>query len=229
MKLIPYLRYFRFIWKNWHLRLALFSLRHELRGEKKYGIDTIGFDDLTSLEVMSPDHRRHAYFYQPVNYFAAEKAFDILADHAPQGALVDFGCGKGRILAVAAHYGFTSIKGIEFAPALCDAAARNIRKLQKQFPQTSFQIICGDAAWYQVQPDDGVFTFFNPFDQKVMLAVVRQILKSAKQHPRDLYILYFNPTEEEVLLSAGFREVSHYSKMTYINFTMYYRAQESDD
>ena len=46
MKFIYYLRYFFFIGMNWNFRLAFFTIYHEIRGERKYHLNSIGLDRL---------------------------------------------------------------------------------------------------------------------------------------------------------------------------------------
>lgn len=227
MRLKPFLKYFFFVWRNWNLRLALFTLKHELRGERKYGIKTVGYDTLTSQKVLSEKNKKHAYIYQPVNYYAAEKAFSFLIENKAEGAVVDFGCGMGRMLAIAAHFGFKTIRGVEFAPALCEVATANAGKTIERFPDAEITVICNDAAQYEVREDEGIFVFFNPFDRQVMVPVIVNILASARKHPRDLYIVYFNPTEQDVVLSAGFEKVDRFKKFTYANYTIYFQPKES--
>src|ERR1700710_2266387 len=115
-----YIKYFLYLAWHWNLRLAIFIIRHEIKGEKKYGISTIGIDDLRKT---IPDHVLiHASVYQPINYYIAEELFDQLVLEDIQGALLDLGCGKGRVLAIAAAYGFKEIIGVDFSPALCEDA-----------------------------------------------------------------------------------------------------------
>ena len=44
-----YLLYFFYLEWYWGFRLAQFIIRHEISGEKKYGIHTIGFGNLPLL------------------------------------------------------------------------------------------------------------------------------------------------------------------------------------
>lgn len=225
MQTKPYRRYFNFILKHWNLQLALFTIVHEIRGEKKYGIDTTGYDNLATLEVTS-GNKHAAYIYQPVNFFMAEKAFNYLSQLQPTGSLVDFGCGRGRILAVAAHYGFKHVTGVEFAPELCEAAAKTVDKMTQKFPDFHGEIFCEDAIDYKLKDADTVFTFFNPFDDRVMLPVVKNIMRSYRKNPRDLIVIYFNPTEKEMFLSAGFTELWYYSKMKYLDLSILHLPQD---
>lgn len=219
MEFKKYIDYFNFIRKNWNVWLAIFTTFHELRGEKKYTINTTAVNDLKGLAITSGD-KKSAYIYQPVNYYMIETALDFLRREKVAGGLVDYGCGKGRVLAVAAHYGYEKITGIEFAPELCDEAGKNIQKVKQSYPHTSITIICDNALNYTIQPTDTIFIFFNPFDERVMLPVVKSILKSVKDYEREIIVVYFNPTEKEIFLSAGFREIWYYRKMEYLDFSI---------
>ncbi len=225
MPLKTYLKYFFFILKNWGISLAAFTLYHEIRGEKKYGIKTTGFNNLSKLKVESAN-KRSAFIYQPVNYYMAEKAFGYLTSLNPEGYLVDFGSGKGRIMTIAAHFGFKKITGVEFAPELCKAAAPNMESAMEQFPDAELNVLCMDAAIYPVKDADSIFIFFNPFDGRVMLEVVKNILKSLRTHPREVFVVYFNPTEKEIFLSAGFSEIWYFEKMAYLDVCILYREKE---
>lgn len=219
MQLKKYLDYFLFIGKNWNFFLATFTVYHEIKGERKYKLDTTYINNLKQVEVIG-ENKTAAYIYQPVNYYMLERAFAFLKEENISGALVDFGCGFGRILIVAANFGYTKITGVEFVPLLCNEARKNIQKAQTDFPETRFEIFCGDAIDYNIQKEENIFTFFNPFDERVMLPVVKNILKSIREFPRKISVVYFNPTEKEIFLSAGFEEIFYLEKMKYLDVSI---------
>ncbi len=219
MKMKKYIDYFQFIRKNWNLGLAIFTCYHEICGEKKYHLNTTYTNDLRQLEITS-GNKKNAYIYQPVNYYMLETALQFLKEQNINGGLVDFGCGMGRILVVASHYGFKDITGVEFSPELCNDARNNLKETIQSFPDNQINIICENAGVYCIKKQEAIFIFFNPFDEVVMLPVVKNILKSFKENPREITVVYFNPTEKEIFLSAGFREVWYYQKMEYLDFSI---------
>lgn len=219
MNLLYYLRYFYFISSNWNVKLAAFTLYHEIKGEKKYQTNTLNIDRLHHLNIAG-ENLKHASIYQAVNYFILEKAFDFFKGDFKDKSFVDFGCGKGRVMIVAAHYGFKSITGIEFADQLCKEANRNTSLIKRDFPSATFNIHCMDAVNYKIRPEENVFFFFNPFDEVVMLQVVKNLLNSIKENPRKVHILYVNPLHKDLFLSAGFQEVFYFKKMTYIELSI---------
>jgi hypothetical protein len=219
MKSLYYLKYFYFIARNWNLRLAAFTVYHEIKGEKKYQLETVKVDTLQNQKVRS-DNLKHASIYQATNYFIIEKAFEFLRLENANFHLVDFGSGKGRIMVVAAYYRFKKITGIDFSQSLCNEAEVNIEKIKPRFPSVEFEIICDDAVNYPIKNDDTVFFFFNPFDEVVMLHVVKNILASLKKNERKIYIVYVNPLHKEMFLSAGFEEEYYFKKMEYLEFVI---------
>ena len=88
------------------------------------GYDTSKLNDLKKLSIKG--NNIHAKIYQGANYFLLEKVFSYLQNINANKNIVDFGCGKGRVLVVAAYYGFNKITGIDFAKELCDEARKNI-------------------------------------------------------------------------------------------------------
>jgi len=219
MIFLYYFKYFFFISKNWNPTLAFFTVYHEIKGERKYGINTIEIDRLHQLKIES-ENLIHSSIYQGANYYVLEKAFDFLKSKNINTSIIDFGCGKGRVLAVAAFYGFKSITGIDFSPELCGTAEKNIASIKAKFPSTNFSVICLDAVNYKIQKDTQVFFFFNPFDEVVMLAVAKNMLASLKENQRKIYIVYVNPLHKEIFQSAGFQEEYYLKKMKYIELSI---------
>lgn len=227
MNAINYLKYFFFIGTHWNFRFAAFTIYHEIRGERKYQIDTSLIDYLNGEKIES-DNLDHASIYQGANYYLVEKAFEYLKDENANNRITDLGCGKGRVLVIAAHYGFTMVTGVDFAPLLCAKAERNIDKVKILFPSSNFKIICSDAVNYKIEKDTNVFFFFNPFDDVIMLQVVKNILSSLKENGRKIYVVYVNPLHKDIFLSAGFTEEYYLMKMKYLELSILSKETEDD-
>ena len=210
-----YFRLFFFIAFNWNIKLAWFTIYHEISGEKKYKINTSKIENVKKLSIKG-DNLKHAELYQGANYFLLENIFGYLKSIDANQNLLDFGCGKGRVLSVAAYYGFRKITGIDFAKELCEEARKNIAPVQQRFPEKIFNVIHANAVDYKIESDTNVFFFFNPFDEVVMLAVVKNILRSLKENPREVYVVYLNPVNKEIFLSAGFEQIFYLQKLKYI-------------
>lgn len=216
LKAFNYIRYFTYIALNWNLRLASFTVYHEIRGEGKYKINTTGINDLKKLELKGK-FRDQAEVYQGASYHVMEKLFSRLVSLGVSGPFVDFGSGKGRVMVVAAYFGFLKITGVEFARELVVLASENIRKAQTLFPETRFVLLHENAVNYEIGSDAEIFFFFNPFKKQVMRKVCGNILSSVRKYPRTVYVVYVNPQLKEVFVDAGFEEVFYYRKMQYVD------------
>ncbi len=224
MRYFYYLRLFFYITYKWDFKLALFTIIHEIKGEKKYHLNTSRLDNLKGPSIKG-DNLEGAATYQGANYYLLEDVFDYLRSINANENIIDFGCGKGRVLVVSASYGFNKITGIDFAKELCDEARKNIIPVQKRFADKIFNVIHANAVDYKIENDSNVFFFFNPFDEVGMLAVAKNILKSLKEFPRETYVVYLNPLHKEIFLSACFEEIYHLESFKYVEASVLMKSE----
>ena len=217
MRTLAYIKYFFYLAVNWNFSIALYVIRNEIKGEKKYRINTTGADELKSLEEKGIDIE-HATIYMPVSYDFLEEIFNSINNLVPKPYrhLLDIGCGKGRILCVAPHYGFMQLTGVDFSKELIDAAAINLEYKRKQFPQLDFELYNNDAFYFEIPGDVDCIFLFNPFDEVIMSGVVYNILESLKLKPRCITVVYINPLHKEAFTIAGFKEVYYKKTMRYL-------------
>lgn len=217
--MLTYIKYFYFLFINWNLRIAVYMIRQEIKGEKKYGIKTTGQDELINLENMGIDIT-HATIYMPVNYALLEETFKQLNFEPvigkPLKHFLDIGCGKGRALCVAAHHGFTKVTGLDFSRSLCEMATENLAKTKQLVPELQYTVINNDAFYFEIPEDVDCIFLFNPFDEIIMSAVVNNIFSSLQNNPRKISIIYVNPLHKELFLKAGYTQTWQTKKMKYI-------------
>lgn len=190
----------------------------EIAGEKKYGINTTGADELFKLEDQGIDIS-HATIYMPVSYPLLEEAFKQL-NLKSSNHFLDIGCGKGRALCVAAHQGFKKVTGLDFARDLCEAAKENLAITKQQIPSLEYKVINNDAFYFEIPADVDCIFFFNPFDEIIMSAVVKNIFTSLKNNARNITIIYVNPLHKEIFLKAGYKETWYSKKMKYLEVSV---------
>ena len=214
-KLKAYLHYFFYLGWNWNFRLAATILYHEIKGEKKYDIETTGIDNLT--DSVAEKDLESASIYQPVNYFIAEWLFAQLNTNEKAGkSLVDAGCGRGRVMAMAAHHGFGEIFGFDISPRLCYEALPNIQTIKNRFPKTVISLECTDAREVAIPDDCSVIFLFNPFDKTVMAPFLKNVMESLSKYPRPMKILYANPECRQLWEEAGFKAVANIKKLKWL-------------
>lgn len=220
MTFLYYIKYFFYIALNWNLRLAFFSIYHEIRGELKYNINTSRLNDLKQLAVKG-NNRQYAEIYQGASYYLLENIFSYLKKINAPDDIIDLGAGKGRVLVVAAHYGFQKITGVDFAAALCKEAEINCRIITQRFPDAVWNVLHANAANFKFDNDDHIFFFFNPFKETVMAQVINNISESQKKHPREIFVVYINPQHKALFITAGFNEIYSVKKMQYVDAVIY--------
>ena len=196
--------------------IATHILFHEIKGEKKYGINTIGIDNLEQLES---DQLDHATIYMPAIYSMLELVFEKI-NIASFNHLLDIGCGKGRAICVAAAKGCKKVSGIDFSKDLCMDAIQNLTIIQQMKPLLQAKIINNDAYTYAIPNDVDCIFLFNPFDDYLMKGVVGNIQQSLAAHPRKITIIYANPLNKARFIDEGFKEIFYSRKMRYIEVSI---------
>lgn len=214
MAFLDYTRYFFYLASNWNIRIATHIIGHEVKGERKYDIQTTGADELDSLEEKGID-TEHSTIYMPVSYDVLE---DVFKQYDPSRSkhLIDIGCGKGRVMCVAAHMGATKITGIDFSKEFCDQSKLNLLKTQQKFPQLQFRVFNNDAFYFDIPADADCIFLFNPFDEVIMRGVIENIEISLEENPRDITVIYANPLQKHLFLEAGYTQTYHTIKMKYL-------------
>ncbi|MEO6538487.1 MAG: class I SAM-dependent methyltransferase [Ferruginibacter sp.] len=214
MQSIKYIQYFFYLAYNWNLRIALHVIKNEIKGEKKYDINTTGVDELKILSQKGIDIS-HATIYMPASYDLLEEIFRQ-ADLKSVKHFVDIGCGKGRVMCVAASQGVNKITGIDFSKELSVAANINLAKTKQHFPALQYKIINNDAFYFDIPDDVDCIFMFNPFDEIIMKGVEKNIEKSLAKSPRKMIIIYLNPVQKQIFLSKGYREIVHRKHLHYL-------------
>ena len=217
--MIKFLKYYFYLFSNWNIRIATHIIINEIKGERKYIIDTTGADELESLRKSGIDIS-HATIYMPVSYDILES---ILQKVSEMGCnqLTDIGCGKGRVMCVAAHYGIHNLRGVDISKEFCEKAKSNLKKTASKIKNLNYEVRNDDAFYFDIATDTECVFLFNPFDEIIMSGVIQNILKSLKLQPRKLIIVYMNPLYEKQFLSAGFKKVYSEKKLEYLDGAIY--------
>ena len=161
----------------------------------KYGVETCGITPLEGLTI-SGANKEHGARYQPTRVLRLRKMLFVLRFITPaDSVLVDIGCGKGRVLLLAAQHGFREVRGVEFARELCETARHNWAAFQARTgSQTKCRIIQADVTEYAIQPEEQVFFLFNPFDETILGKLLANLAASLRTAPRKILLLFYFPS-----------------------------------
>jgi tRNA A58 N-methylase Trm61 len=179
-----YFRYFVFI-----LRIYFY--------EKPRGLDFYA-RDLTLYK--SSNHQYHGYSVCPAKHL--KKIFSSI-NISGQNAFLDIGCGKGYVLAFATKYSFKKIAGFDISSNLIQIAQKNILKLNLK----QIQVFTADALYYEHYDEFDHFFLFNPFPSEIMKPTIEKIIMSIKKNPREVTIIYYNPTCHKDFMETGYFEL----------------------
>lgn len=219
MRFFSLARYFFFLASKWNIGIAWHILIEEIRGERRYKLKTTGFDKLKSLAAKGID-TSHATIYMPASYDMLELVFSALKDQQLQH-FVDLGCGRGRAMAVAAHFGFTKITGIEFSEQLSDQATKNLSSTGKRIPGLQWNVINADVRSYNIPNDADCIFIFNPFDEVVLTRVIHNIERSLRSNPRNIHVIYLTPHYRHIFDMNGYKIVKQIRIMEFLDGIIY--------
>lgn len=156
------------------------------------GTDTWREAPLWSLKIQS-DNAKFGVNYQTVDPQMFLEAIDTAHLRPQEFTFVDLGCGKGRILILAARYGFKRVIGVEFSPQLAATARQNLRQVG-----VSAELLEMDASEMELPGGNVLVYMYNPFRSFVMERVVGNLLDWRRSHTERLLVFYLNPTCEKL-------------------------------
>jgi SAM-dependent methyltransferase len=155
--------------------------------DARHGTDTGGQHGLWSQRIDSSNAQHGVHYVS-----AGENHIEVLLDPLPRSAtVVDVGCGKGRVLIVAAKMGFKRVVGVEFVQEWAALAKINLQKTQ-----LAATVVCGDAAAYEFPEEPLIVYLYNPFNDVVMKPVASRL----KRHRTDVdvWVVYVNPRHRDL-------------------------------
>ena len=160
-----------------------------------------------------PNHPsvRHATIYFPTRVRPFMKMLKTLNLNKSNTVFVDFGCGKGRALLLAAEFGIKKVKGIEFCDKLSSIALNNIQRYSDKYNTSSveFEVINNDMSLYNLDELDNLFYFYNPCDEYILDKVIHNIIDSFSEAPRRGTIVYQNNTISHPTIFDNYKELSY--------------------
>jgi SAM-dependent methyltransferase len=161
-----------------------FDLRH--------GTDTAEEVGLVLTGVSSEQARQGNGVYRPLWESTFHEALRTLGVPLDGFTFVDLGCGKGKVLMLAAGYPFARIVGVEYSPGLHAIARRNLELFQPEpQPCRRLEAVLDDARRYRLPAGPVVALIFNSFDPATTRDVMRNIeAEAVRDEP--LYVLYVN-------------------------------------
>ncbi|HOT22981.1 MAG TPA: class I SAM-dependent methyltransferase [Thermoleophilia bacterium] len=177
--------------------------------DEAHGTDTAGILVGREQGLGVSDGGHVVSHYETSSETAIRLALDSLPIDPSGFTFVDLGCGKGKPLMVAASYGFRRLVGVDISPVCIQAARRNIERYGPEpIDASRVELRVEDAEDFEFPDDPLVVYLFNPFPQSVVESVIAKLEESLSRTPREVTIVYMNPTAAAaVRRSAFFRRI----------------------
>jgi SAM-dependent methyltransferase len=194
--------------------------------DRRHRVDTAGLFYADQLATGHPRDLHSAGYYATAPSLI-HAALGHWADTLPgtgyaltDYALLDLGCGKGRVLLLASDYPFRHITGIELHPGLADVARRNLRRWMnrpaRKSPNRSLntaahpqsirsqsnrpgpasprvEVIQDDVLAVPFPPGPLVLFYFNSFEREIIEPFLDKLLAEAASRPDPMDLIYIHP------------------------------------
>ena len=174
---------------------------HENTWDKLLQIQTIGRDDLSADEYHHP--------YEPTPYCVLER----LAESgliSQNDAVLDYGCGKGRVGFFLSYRTKAKTIGIEYDERIYESAINNrkstISRIKPDFVLTR-------AEEYAVPTEVNRCYFFNPFSVEILRKVMARIIESYYEHPWEVFLFFYYPSDEYISYLMTVDELEFYDEI----------------
>lgn len=170
--------------------------------DTQWGTDTGREVTMSDLDFPA-DLRRSSHHYQPSGAHVLEQAIDCAGIDPAQFTFVDLGCGKGRVVLLAAARGFIAAIGVEYSSLLSGIAQANAARFVARggatLPPVFWQ---GNAADYPA-PDGNVFVYlYNSFGADILMGCLDRLEAAKRADPaRRIVLAYVNPQHADVVAS----------------------------
>ncbi|WP_371170544.1 class I SAM-dependent methyltransferase [Aliiroseovarius sp. 2305UL8-7] len=160
-------------------------------------LDVHGIVDVADLSV-SELKRKAANRYEPTPELEFRHVLHSLKLPYEKYDFLDYGSGKGAILASAARYPFDHVIGVEFCTKLHASAKSNLSK-QNEHTAKKVSPVLADARDYTPRHRPLIAYLYNPFHFEIMAPVIENCAKAAQDAEYPSYLLYKNPFYRERL------------------------------
>ena len=166
--------------ETYRLRRAIFDRLNGLDFEKIESISSLQLDPENSEQYEGSKAEEIKALFSKIQLPASIRFMDL-------------GSGKGRVVCYISQLKNTEIsRGVEISKKLCDVSEKNISILKCK--NTEIINSAAENVSKEILDDTNVFYFYNPFPSATFYKVITSIFQSFLRNPRDLSIIYFNPT-----------------------------------
>lgn len=166
--------------------------------ESRMGVQTSEF----AHQVIVEDDGNH-HGYEPIDYLCFDKVIEYFQPIGYQDGFLDYGCGMGRAVILAAMQPYGRVMGVELDAKLVQLANQQITPVRDRgrIRAGAVEIVQADATVFEIPAEVNHIFLFNSFVGDVLEATLEQVRRSLELHPRRLKLVYTQPTGDDDPLS----------------------------
>ena len=164
-------------------------------------IKTSGRDDTKADEYHHP--------YEPTPYGVLERLAGS-GFFGKEDTVLDYGCGKGRVGFFLSYRTGAKTIGIEYDERICGDALENRRNTVSRV-KPDFLLTRAEA--FEVPEEVTGCYFFNPFSVEILHKVLARILDSWYEHPREVFLFFYYPSDEYIAHLMTVEELEFYDEI----------------
>ena len=160
-------------------------------------INEIKWDRLLKIHTMGRDDSnadQYRYPYEPTPYCVLERLANTGLIRKGN-ILLDYGCGKGRVDFFLSYQTRCRSIGIEYDERIFEKAMEN-KETAVSAGRAVFE--AANAENFNVPEKVDRIYFFNPFSLEILQKVVSRILDSFYDHPRQIQLFFYYPSDEYI-------------------------------
>ena len=145
--------------------------------------------------------------YEPTPYCVLERLADS-GFFGKDDAVLDYGCGKGRVGFFLSHRTKAKTIGIEYDEHIYAGALEN-----QKTAKAKADFVLSRAEEYEAPADVNRCYFFNPFSAEILHKVMARIIESYYENPREIFLFFYYPADEYISYLMTVDELEFYDEI----------------
>ena len=186
--------------------------------DAQHGTDTAGSVEPGDLGIGNAESRKLAIRYLPSPWRVTSWMLERIGVDPREYSLIDLGCGKGRVLLVAAQQPFHKIVGVEISTDLAAIARRNIARFRPSSEQVrAIAVENIDVRKFTMPPGNLLIHMYHPFDPAISAAVFARLAAIQDLPQRRVVVAYLTytqsvPSVAEMFAASGWLRLLRYEE-----------------
>lgn len=163
----------------------------------------IDYENLLNINTFGEepwkDKFSHYHPYQATSYSALNVLFKNYTVNK-NDFIVDFGCGKGRLIFYINYFFKSNCCGVEMNTDCFNTCLSNKQSYLNKYKVSTNKINFENtfAQNYDVKLNDNKFYFFNPFSIQIFIKVIDNILDSVEKNMRPVELILYYPSDDYI-------------------------------